>query len=186
LSEFPGERPEFARLRDWAPGYRERCWSSALRPLVDDSLVGGLAAELDAAFREHLRLHCPPYDDVVPMLQRVAPSYSRAVLTNGPSDVQRAKLRASGLEGFFPIIVTSGDIGFGKPDPRIFTTALERLDLRANEAIAIGDSLERDVVGARAAGVPCVWLNRDRAARSGGPAPDHEIASLGELSALLS
>jgi len=186
LSDFPGERPEFATLRQWAPGYRERCWTGALRPLVHDGLVRGLAAELDAAFRARLRSHCPPYDDVFAMLQQVARSYSLAVLTNGPGDVQRAKLRASGLERFFPVTVASGDIGFGKPDPRIFATALERLGLGANEAIAIGDSLERDVVGARAAGVSCVWLNRDRAAGSARPAPDHEIASLGELPALLS
>jgi putative hydrolase of the HAD superfamily len=185
LSDFPGERTEFARLRDWAPGYRERCWTGALRPLVKDGLVGDLAAELDTAFRVHLRSHCPPYDDVIAVLQQVAPSYSLAVLTNGPGDVQRAKLRASGLERFFPVTVASGDVGFGKPDPRIFTTALDRLGLRPNEAIAIGDSLERDVVGAHNAGLRCVWLNREHRAPPDTMIPDHEIVSLSEIPALL-
>jgi len=185
LSDFPGDRAEFAKLREWAPRYRERCWTDALRPLVDEAVATELAAHLDAAFRAALRLQCPPYDDAVPMLEKVGQTHTLAVLTNGPGDVQRVKLRASGLERFFAVAVASGDIGFGKPDPRIFTTALERLGLRANEAIAIGDSLERDVVGAHRAGLKCVWLNRDHTAHSPLTKPDYEVASLGELPRLV-
>lgn len=185
LSDFPGEGPEFVTLRKWAPGYRERCWTGALRPLVRDGLVGELATELDAAFRGALHSHGQPYDDAVPMLQQVSRSYALAVLTNGPHDVQRAKLRASGLERFFPTTIASGAIGFGKPDPRFYLTALERLSLRPDEAIAIGDSLERDVVGARNAGLRCIWLNREQRASPDTMVPEHEIVSLSEIPSLL-
>jgi len=185
LSDFPGQATEFAKLREWAPGYRERCWTDALRPLVKDGLVGELATELDTAFRAALRTHCRPYDDVVPMLQQVSRSYALAVLTNGPHDVQREKLRASGLERFFPVTIASGEIGFGKPDPRFFSTAIERLGIRVDEAIAIGDSFERDVVGARNAGLRCIWLNRERRAVSGNVVPDHEIVSLRQIPSLV-
>jgi putative hydrolase of the HAD superfamily len=184
LSDFPGDGAELAKLRKWAPRYREQCWTNGLRTLVEESVAGKLAFELDAAFRGALRLHCPPYNDAVPMLEELGRSYALAVLTNGPGDVQRVKLRASGLERFFAVTVASGDIGSGKPDPRIFTTTLERLGVSANEAIAIGDSVERDVVGAHNAGIRCIWLNRDGVAR---PAtrPDHEIASLNDLAPLI-
>jgi phosphoserine phosphatase len=184
LSDFPGDGAEFAELREWAPRYRERCWTDALRPLVKERVAVKLALDLDTAFRGALRIHCPPYDDAVPMLEELGHSYALAVLTNGPGDVQRIKLRASGLERYFAVTVASGDIGFGKPDPRVFTTALERLGVSANESIAIGDSFERDVVGARDAGLRCIWLNRDDVAR---PAtkPDHEITSLNELAPLI-
>jgi phosphoserine phosphatase len=184
LSDFPGDRQEFAKLREWAPRYRERCWTDALRPLVND-VAAELATELDAAFRAQLRSSCPPYDDVLPMLEQLSRSYALAVLTNGPGDVQRAKLLASGLEWFFPVIVASGDIGFGKPDPRMFATALERLGLDTDEAIAIGDSIERDIVGARSAGLRCVWLNREHLANPATTKPDHEVTSLGELPRLI-
>jgi putative hydrolase of the HAD superfamily len=184
LSDFPGDRPEFAKLREWAPRYRNRCWTDALRPLVND-VAHQLAEELDAAFRARFRSHCPPYENAVPTLEKVTRSYALAVLTNGPGDVQRTKLQASGLERFFPVTIASGDIGFGKPDPRIFATALERLGIRANEAIAIGDSLEKDVVGAHRAGLRCVWLNRDHTAHSARAKPDYEVASLGELPRLV-
>jgi len=184
LSDFPGDRPEFAKLREWAPRYRERCWRDALRPLVDEAVAAKLAARLDAGFRGALRLQCPPYEDAIPMLEKVWQTHTLAVLTNGPGDVQRVKLRASGLERFFTVTIASGDIGFGKPDPQIFTTALERLRLSANEAIAIGDSFERDVIGAHNAGLRCVWLNREGDARQA-PTRDHEIASLNDLAPLI-
>jgi len=184
LSDFPGDRPEFAKLREWAPRYRERCWRDALRPLVNAPVAGELAAKLDAAFRAALQLKCPPYEDAIPMLEKVRQIHKLAVLTNGPSDVQRVKLRASGLERFFGVTIASGDIGFGKPDRRIFTTGLERLGVSAHEAIAIGDSLERDVVGAHNAGLRCIWLNREGDSRQG-PTPEHEIASLNELAPLV-
>jgi len=184
LSDFPGNRPEFAKLREWAPGYRELCWTKALRPLVNEAVAAELAAKLDAAFRAALRLQCPPYEDAVPMLEKVGQTHTLAVLTNGPGDVQRTKLRASGLERFFVVTIASGDIGFGKPDPQIFTAGLQRLGVCADEAIAIGDSLERDVVGAHNAGLRCVWLNREGDALQG-PRPEHEIASLEELAPLV-
>jgi putative hydrolase of the HAD superfamily len=181
LSDFPGERNEFAMLRTWAPRYRESCWTDALRLFVEDRLVRDLGAELDTAFRAQLLANCRPYDDAVPMLQQVARSYTLAVLTNGPDDVQRTKLRASGLEPFIGLTVASAEVGFGKPDPRIFTTALERLGVRGGEAIAIGDSLERDVLGARNAGLRCIWVNRERRTAPSHVIPDREIASLSEV-----
>jgi putative hydrolase of the HAD superfamily len=181
LSDFPGERTEFAVLRNWAPRYRERCWTDALRLFVEDRLVRNLGAELDTAFRAQLPPHCRPYDDSVSMLQQVARSYTLAVLTNGPDDLQRTKLRASGLESFFGMTITSGEVGFGKPDRRIFTTALERLGVRAGEAIAIGDSLERDVLGAHNAGLRCIWLNREGRTEPCPVVPDAETASLSQV-----
>ena len=185
LSEFPGERTEFALLRKWAPRYRERCWTDTLRLFVEDRLVRDLGAELDTAFRAHQRTHCPPYGDAIPMLQEVVRSFTLAVLTNGPDDVQRTKLRAAGLEPFFDVTIASGEVGFGKPDPRIFTTALKRLGVHVDDAIAIGDSLERDVLGAHNAGLRCIWLNREGRADPGRVIPDREIASLTEVPAAI-
>jgi putative hydrolase of the HAD superfamily len=185
LSDFTGERPEFATLRAWAPKYRDRCWTEALRPLVKDGLAAELAKELDRSFRARLRSSCPPYDDAIPLLHQLVGSFALAVVTNGPEDVQHAKLRASGLGRFFTITVASGEVGFGKPDARIFTTALERLDVRVGEAITIGDSLERDVEGARNAGLRCIWLNREHSEHPAAPKPDYEVASLSEVAPLV-
>jgi putative hydrolase of the HAD superfamily len=63
---------------------------------------------------------------------------------------------------------------------------LERVGLRAEEAVHVGDDPEADVEGARAAGVLPVWLNREASAwpRSSDP-PRIVITGLDELSAAL-
>ncbi len=67
-----------------------------------------------------------------------------------------------GLEEFFAAVVVSGDIGIKKPDPRIFHLALQRTGLQPEEVVYVGDT-EEDVVGARAAGILPIYLQRDEA-----------------------
>jgi putative hydrolase of the HAD superfamily len=107
------------------------------------------------------------------------------VITNGPSDLQRRKLAVAGLEAHLPLVFISGEVGYGKPDPRIFEHALSKLGIAPGEALMVGDRVNLDVAGARAAGVHAVWLNRNARQNETDIAVDHEIASLGELVALL-
>jgi HAD superfamily hydrolase (TIGR01549 family) len=72
----------------------------------------------------------------------------------------RSLLRELKLEDYFSIIVISGEYTFKKPDPKIFHLALEKIGLRSEEVIHIGDS-EEDITGARAAGILPVWLQRN-------------------------
>jgi putative hydrolase of the HAD superfamily len=83
------------------------------------------------------------------------------VLTNGPSDLQRRKLRGSGLLEEFDAVAISGELGFHKPDPRAFERALELLGTRADETAMVGDDLENDIAGALGAGFAAVvWVER--------------------------
>jgi putative hydrolase of the HAD superfamily len=61
-------------------------------------------------------------------------------------------LEQLGLAGQFEAVVTSAEAGAPKPDPRIFELALERLHVRPERALHVGDS-EADEEGARAAGI---------------------------------
>ena len=64
------------------------------------------------------------------------------------------------LRPFFDAVVVSGDVGVKKPDPAIFTPALEQTGLTTDEALFVGDSPEDDVAGARAAGLQPVLIRR--------------------------
>jgi phosphoserine phosphatase len=75
--------------------------------------------------------------------------------------------------------VISGDLGTGKPGREIFAHTLEVLGVTPDRAVMVGDSLERDVEGALAAGLRAVWLNRH--GRPGRPGIA-EIATLAALS----
>ncbi len=79
----------------------------------------------------------------------------KAIITNGPSDVQRAAINALKLEHHFQTIVVSGDadVCIAKPNPRIFQIACERLGVEPRDTLMIGDRLDLDVEGAIAAGL---------------------------------
>lgn len=56
-------------------------------------------------------------------------------------------------------IADSGEMGIAKPDPRIFTPALEALGVEPHRALYVGDTVHADVFGARAAGMPVIHLD---------------------------
>ncbi len=71
-------------------------------------------------------------------------------------------LKRLGLTPFFDAVVTSSEVGVEKPDGRIFTEALRRLEVEPGEALHVGDSPLDDVEGAIAAGMEAVRLDRSR------------------------
>lgn len=83
------------------------------------------------------------------------------VISNSTSEAQvRRILHKVGILDYFSRVLSSGTEGIAKPDPQIFHRAVERMRLRPEEAFFVGDLLHTDAVGARAAGLHAVWLNR--------------------------
>jgi putative hydrolase of the HAD superfamily len=88
------------------------------------------------------------------------------------------------IHDLFDVILDSADVGMTKPDPRIFLKATDALGLSPDAALFVGDSLPRDMAGARAAGMRHIWLSptgQDGACCPGDPV----IRSLGALKEML-
>jgi putative hydrolase of the HAD superfamily len=104
------------------------------------------------------------FDDAVPALRRTrAAGLTVAVLTNGDDDHQRFKLAKLGLTDEIDVLIASSTLPAGKPDPRAFDSALTKIGIEKNQALMIGDSLEKDVHGAINAGVNAILLDRRNA-----------------------
>jgi len=84
------------------------------------------------------------------------------IVTNGPADIQEAKVRLTGLDRHVAGWVISEEAGVRKPNPRIFAIAAERARMRMAGAWVVGDSPEADIGGAASVGLPSVWLHRGR------------------------
>jgi len=106
-----------------------------------------------------------------------------ALVTNGGSDVQRAKIRRFGLEPHFDHVQVEGEFGAGKPDEGVFRHVLAELGVSAAEAWMVGDDLERDVAGAQQVGLFAIWVDwRGHGLPEDSPVrPDRTIRSVSEL-----
>lgn len=110
--------------------------------------------------------------------------FKTAIITNGATEVQRAKIKNAGLADFFDTVIISDEVGLRKPDRRIFKLALERLGVSNNEAIFIGDNILDDIGGAQDTGIKAVWFNPNRLNNISDVKPDEEITSLNEILSL--
>ena len=139
-----------------------------------------LAGRLNDVYMKHRFEDVELYDDVVPNLDAVRSHFGIGLLSNGNTYPEKC-----GLEGRFAFVVFSQDVGFEKPDPRIFEIAAERALCSVEELMHVGDSLENDVAGANEAGAVSVWLNRDGLANDTGIEADYEVRSLTDIPKLL-
>ena len=79
------------------------------------------------------------------------------LITNGSVRMQSAKLACLAISHLFDTVLISGAEGIRKPKPEIFERASERLNVKASQAVYVGDHPEVDVGGARSAGMRAVW-----------------------------
>jgi putative hydrolase of the HAD superfamily len=75
-------------------------------------------------------------------------------------------LQGLGAAHWFEHIFVSSRVGYAKPDRQIFHTALERHSLEAGDALHVGDSEEKDLLGANRAGLKGVLVERNGAGNS--------------------
>lgn len=109
-----------------------------------------------------------------------------ALITNGLAEVQRPRLRQSPIGQRFEVVVISEEVGFAKPDARIFERALAMMDLPPkDEVLMVGDNLLADIEGAASFGLDTCWLNLGGRASSGAVDPTYEIHELSQLRQLL-
>jgi putative hydrolase of the HAD superfamily len=122
-----------------------------------------------------------PYPEVAGVLRELrVRGHALVVVSNWDCSLP-GWLEGAGLRDLLDDVVSSAAVGAAKPDPAIFAAALERADARPEDAVHVGDSLEKDVAGARAAGIRPVLVYRD----GGPPGGVEAIGTLSELPSLL-
>jgi len=156
-------------------------------------LAGGVAAALalaepDIAARVARRF----LDDALrtlgantPLLRALQRRYQLGIVSNFYGNLAQV-CDDAGIRSLFGVLVDSAEVGCTKPAPRIFQHALDALGVSAATATFVGDSLPRDMAGARGVGMRHIWLV---GAASSASAPccrdDRQIRSLRELEAIL-
>lgn len=176
------EGPGLATLRSWSMDFRRALFDAILREQGLPGDDGSLAAQFAKSRRSLQRL----MPDARETLARLKGDFKIGLLTNGVPDIQREKITDSGLASFFDAIAVSGEHGIGKPRPEIFHILLDSLGVAAHAAVMVGNSLARDIAGARNAGIArTIWLKVPGSEEFAETTPDHTITSLDELPPIL-
>ena len=142
---------------------RQRRFRLLLKRL--DAEEDDLAEELNDVLA-HVRLsNMYLFDDALPTLRMLRARYHVGIITNGAGDdhddSQWSVLRQLGLLDLVDSVWISDEVGFRKPDPRLFEGALEEVGVDPAETAHVGDSPAKDVAGANAAGLTSVLLWRE-------------------------
>lgn len=141
-----------------------------------------LAPRLAARFADETRARI---EHNRPLLARLSARYRLGLVSNFYGNLVTVCDNFC-IRSFFSVIVDSSQVGLTKPDPRIFRHAADELGVSPAAATFVGDSLTRDMAGARAVGMRHVWLAGDEVDCPRPCCPgDAVLRSITELEALL-
>jgi len=196
IGEDPGDHHFDAyhqiNLECWADLEAGRISAEELKTRRFSSLLEHLGKEgdpgkLNSFYFEVLKNATYPVDGAIETVQALyRHGFKMAVATNGLAEVQRPRLERAGLDHFFEEIIVSEEIGYYKPNPGFFHTAVERLRAKKQDRLLmIGDNLASDIEAAQKAGWDGCWFNPRREEPSLPLKPDFIIARLSQLQEIL-
>ena len=131
---------------------------------------------------EHPRL----FPFAVEVLTNLKNRYKLGLITNAGPETKREHvieiLEKAGLLDFFEHVLVSSELGYNKPDPRIFQKMFAAMNVSARECIMIGNTISTDIFGGNRMGMETVLIQPDEKYHpSDWENPDHRITSLKEL-----
>jgi HAD superfamily hydrolase (TIGR01549 family) len=133
----------------------ESLCSLGFKVTADDARVKAALNVFFQDFIDTLELR----DDAKKLVKQAKGQSKVALISNFThAPVIYKSLRKVGLSEFFNVVVVSEEVGWRKPSGRIFQDALNRLQIKACEAIYIGDSPNEDIKGAKQAGLKTIFV----------------------------
>ncbi|HEX55491.1 MAG: haloacid dehalogenase [Candidatus Altiarchaeales archaeon] len=127
-----------------------------------------------------------PFPDTIPTLLKLRDlGYGLGVITDGIAVKQWEKLIRLGLQHFFDSVIISEEIGIEKPNPEMFKIAARKIKCKPEEAIMVGDRIDKDIVGANKVGMLTVQLmhgkHMDEIPKNPDEEPDYIISNLRDI-----
>jgi len=174
------ERHREGRL-DLGAARREIVRMSLIEVGVDSSTLAGKIAEKYTRERD---IGIQPFPDAIDTVRWLRDCGCRlALLTNGSGAAQRAKISRFGLNALFDSVLIEGEMGFGKPDHRVYAMALRALMVAAADAWMVGDNLEWDVAQPQRMRLFGIWVDAQGAGlpETAIVRPDRIVRTLSEL-----
>lgn len=135
-------------------------------------------------FRERFGFDAILFPGTLKALRILSETYRMAIITNGSSKTQNAKIDSSGIRPHFASIKISGEEGVKKPDPEIFHRCLKDLEAVATDSVFVGDHPDRDIRAAQNLGMRTIWIRNSHFAPP--DFADATVDSVSEIPSILS
>ena len=136
--------------REWRAETRERLGLDMPEEDVENAVIGGLLERYE-------RLGAPAIDGAAEALRRLSRRYALGVASSSPMRVIEAAIAGLGVRELVGAVISSDEVGAGKPEPDVFLLAARRLGVDPAECLVVEDSLN-GVLAARAAGMRVVLI----------------------------
>jgi HAD superfamily hydrolase (TIGR01509 family) len=138
-----------ANSMQWAASMRD---NNGLDLAIED-IYGGVVAELKRRFADHLEVIAGAPEAIA----RLARAYKLGVASSSPLELIEYALELAGLRGHFAELISSDDVGKGKPEPDVYLEACRRLGTAPARAAAVEDS-SNGLKAAHAAGLMVIAI----------------------------
>ena len=160
-AELPGF--ELATVRSWIGDGPDALIlraldASRLRDVDLPSLAAHLRRRFDAATLATPSAQGSPYDGIAALLSQLDERYPMAVVTNKPTPLARAVLKAAGLLDHFAQVHGADVPEQRKPSPLLIQQAARQLGVAPQDVLLVGDGTA-DQLAAQAAGSRCAWAS---------------------------
>jgi|TARA_B100001750_G_scaffold246876_1_gene270675 2-haloacid dehalogenase len=150
--------------------------------LVEQKKIKADPLQMAEDFVEGLGSNGSLYPGARDVLGQLSETARLALVTNGLSEVQRARIKRLDIEQYFDSIIISAEIGAAKPGTKIFDIVFSELGSPPrNEVLMVGDSLSSDIRGGQKYGIATCWYNPKRRQLDIDLEPKYEISDLYEL-----
>jgi haloacid dehalogenase superfamily, subfamily IA, variant 1 with third motif having Dx(3-4)D or Dx(3-4)E len=106
-----------------------------------------------------------------------------SLITNGEESMQRYKINKFNLGKYFDYIFVETEVGYGKPEERIFKLALDKMNVSPQDTWSIGDNLIWDVKAPQNVGIYGIWVDFESAGLPKGAEvkPDRIVTSIDQI-----
>jgi HAD superfamily hydrolase (TIGR01549 family) len=128
--------------------------AAAGHPVPPRAIGDALADAYNALHDEELSLF-PDAHETLDRLKELG--VKLALITNGATEPQRAKVIRFALEHRFDHIQIEGEHGFGKPEERAYNHVMVSLGVRPHETWVVGDNLEWEIAAPQRLGIYAIW-----------------------------
>ena len=118
------------------------------------------AEQLNADFLDAMAEVCQPINGVIEMLDELSSKAKIGIVTNGFTALQKKRLANTGIDKFINLLVISEEVGFAKPERKIFEFALNKMaNPKPQNVLMVGDNLDTDILGGNRMAFDTCWFN---------------------------